>query len=126
MVILDPSLRVIDVLGDFDAPGTGPGAFEVVFARPHAVRFVQDGQPVGVVVLQLVIGVGTLALKKRVVGEEIGVPGFGLAYSGIRTSLDVALLPWFTPARLPGVGTRWAVAPQPSDLAGLIPPGSPN
>ncbi len=35
----------------------------------------EGGEPVGLVVLQVVIGVGTLALTKRVVGEEIGFLG---------------------------------------------------
>ena len=35
----------------------------------------EDGEPVGIVVLQVVIGVGTGALAKRVEGEEIGVLG---------------------------------------------------
>jgi dihydroorotate dehydrogenase electron transfer subunit len=36
---------------------------------------VEDGVPVGIVVLQVVIGVGTGALAKRVEGEEIGLLG---------------------------------------------------
>lgn len=35
----------------------------------------EDGAPVGIVVLQVVIGVGTRALSKRQPGEEIGVLG---------------------------------------------------
>jgi dihydroorotate dehydrogenase electron transfer subunit len=35
----------------------------------------EDGEPVGIVVLQVVIGVGTGALARRVEGEEIGVLG---------------------------------------------------
>jgi len=35
----------------------------------------EDGEPVGIVVLQLVIGVGTKALTKRQAGEEIGLLG---------------------------------------------------
>jgi len=35
----------------------------------------EDGDPVGIVVLQVVIGVGTGALSRREVGEEIGVLG---------------------------------------------------
>jgi hypothetical protein len=37
---------MIDVLGDLDAPGTGTGTREVVFAGPNPVRLVQNGKPV--------------------------------------------------------------------------------
>ncbi len=41
----------------------------------------EDGEPAGIVVLQVVIGVGTAALARRRVGEEIGVLGpLGRAY----------------------------------------------
>lgn len=52
--------------------------------------------------------------------EFLAVSGFRVMYETSGNTFDVVCVPWFTPSRLPLLGTRWAPVPQPSGFPPIV------